>query len=277
MVVRHGGSNLPASSSLDHIFGISHLSSVPSCRSNVVGAPLVFREGESSSGFLEINRKKDEVDLEKIDDQPNNCSAWSNRSPIKIVHADVDFVMTDDGLAIKLHAQNEMVNTKRLRNALVVKVFGYNIPFHLISSELRKQWKQYGQFHISILGLGWIICSFQSAESVESILSGGPWIASKVGLPLMIDGNTFQWGRREFARDSLVQEVLKPIIEELVFDPSLYKNSVDSEPVEQMDVSIDLGIENQHLSESLTDMIKDVSSNSAVVVVDVDVVTEVVD
>ncbi|KAI0499477.1 hypothetical protein KFK09_017681 [Dendrobium nobile] len=121
------------------------------------------------------------------------------------------------------------------------------IPFHVISTDLRRQCDKFGKFHITGLGLGWTLCSFEELAAVEQVLSGGPWwirdqvvgldkwsvnfnpmsfngisspiwirlpnlplqcwdeinicrIASKVGKPYLLDGNSFQWSRREYAR-----------------------------------------------------------------------------
>ncbi|KAL0922858.1 hypothetical protein M5K25_006887 [Dendrobium thyrsiflorum] len=68
-----------------------------------------------------------------------------------------------------------------------------------------------------------------SDEMVEAVLSGGLWmphlplqcwyevnvsrIASRIGKPLMLDGNMFQWGRREFARKDCLQ--VQPIPKEV--------------------------------------------------------------
>ncbi|XP_020699277.1 uncharacterized protein LOC110111650 [Dendrobium catenatum] len=141
----------------------------------------------------------------------------------------------------------ELENVKRLEKALVVKIFGDDIPFHMVSLDLRRQCNGFGKFHITVLGLGWMLCSFEDSIVVENILSGGPWwvrgqvvglekwstsfnpnslkgisapvwirlpnlplqcwdevnicmIASMVGKPFLLDGNIFQWSRREFAR-----------------------------------------------------------------------------
>ncbi|KAL0906140.1 hypothetical protein M5K25_024608 [Dendrobium thyrsiflorum] len=76
--------------------------------------------------------------------------------------------------------------------------------------------KTFGKFHLTMLGIRWVLCSFYEPESLESVYSNGPWlpnlplqcwdelnicrITSMVGKPYLLDGNMFQWGRREFAR-----------------------------------------------------------------------------
>ncbi|XP_020680538.2 uncharacterized protein LOC110098151 [Dendrobium catenatum] len=140
-----------------------------------------------------------------------------------------------------------MENSKKLQNSIIIKVFGSKIPFLVVSTELRRQWAPYGKFHLTMLGMDWILCSFYNNESMEAVFNNGPWfvngkiigmdkwscnfdpsslkglsapiwirlpnlpllcwdeinicrIASTIGEPLMIDGNLFQWGRREFGR-----------------------------------------------------------------------------
>ncbi|XP_020693999.1 uncharacterized protein LOC110107895 [Dendrobium catenatum] len=117
----------------------------------------------------------------------------------------------------------------------------------VVSIELRRQWSKYGGFHLTSIGMNWILCSFKTEEFVEEILNGGPWyvggyiigmdrwssffdpysfkgisdpiwirfpclslyywdedniarIASRFGIPMYIDGNTFRWGKQEFTR-----------------------------------------------------------------------------
>lgn len=48
----------------------------------------------------------------------------------------VDYLY-EDGLFIMLYLLNEVDNTKKLQKSLVIKVFGGNLPFPIISLELR--------------------------------------------------------------------------------------------------------------------------------------------
>ncbi|XP_020704682.1 uncharacterized protein LOC110115708 [Dendrobium catenatum] len=161
-------------------------------------------------------------------------------------------------MAVKLDEAIEDENAKILHNSLVAKIFGKDIPPHIVAWELRRQWAQYGQFHFTSLGMGWFLCSFKREEAFEEIISGGPWfvnghivgmekwtpgfspsslkgltspvwirlpqlplqcwdkvnvarIASMVGVPMMLDGNMFQWGRREFARICVRVKLDKPL------------------------------------------------------------------
>ncbi|KAL0922907.1 hypothetical protein M5K25_006937 [Dendrobium thyrsiflorum] len=172
---------------------------------------------------------------------------WTRRPNIKVNFIKDNFVLTEDGLAVKLHEPSVKENSEKLKFSVVVKVFGKNIPVHVIAEELRRQWMQFGKFHLTILSFDRVLCSFFSSESMENVMSGGPWfvsghivgidkwtpefsttslkgltspvwvrllhlplycwdeinvarIASLIGIPLLIDGNMFQWGRREFAR-----------------------------------------------------------------------------
>lgn len=56
----------------------------------------------------------------------------------------VDSVMIEVRNVVKLHVQNELANTQRLQSALVIKVFGKNIPFNMIYYEMRRKWSQFG-------------------------------------------------------------------------------------------------------------------------------------
>ncbi|KAI0529109.1 hypothetical protein KFK09_001656 [Dendrobium nobile] len=153
----------------------------------------------------------------------------------------------EDGVAVKLNAEREADNSKVLKNSIVLKVLGNGVPFSVCCSELRRQWSHYGKFHLTSIGLDWILCSFNSSEVVDEVLNEGPWyvkglivgidrwtpafdpnsfkgisgpvwirlpclplycwdedsiarIASCFGSPMYVDGNTFWWSKREFAR-----------------------------------------------------------------------------
>ncbi|KAL0925463.1 hypothetical protein M5K25_003795 [Dendrobium thyrsiflorum] len=160
--------------------------------------------------------------------------------------------------AVKLDESCEIINAKRLEYSVVTKVFGKELPPIVVAWELRRQWAKFGQFHFTILGKGWYMCSFKCLEALEEVLSGGPWfvnhhivgmerwsidfsptsmkgltspiwirmphlplqccdednvalIASMIGVPLLLDGNMFHWGKREFARVCVRMELDKPL------------------------------------------------------------------
>ncbi|KAI0515960.1 hypothetical protein KFK09_008631 [Dendrobium nobile] len=174
-------------------------------------------------------------------------SVWSRRPYVKVDNLDLGSFLSEDGKVALFHADKELENAKKLGKALVVKIFGENTPFYVISTDLRRQWDKFGKFHITGLGLGWFLCSFEDPKALESILLGGPWwirgqvigldrwsvnfnpmslkgitspvwirlnnlplqcwdevnicrISSLVGKPYLLDGNMFQWSRREYAR-----------------------------------------------------------------------------
>ncbi|KAI0526839.1 hypothetical protein KFK09_002431 [Dendrobium nobile] len=176
-----------------------------------------------------------------------NGSVWHKKQNIKVDSLNLGSFLTEDGKGIKLLTEKELENVKRLEKALVVKIFGDDIPFHMVSLDLRRQWNGFGKFHLTGLGRGWMLCSFEDPAAVENILSGGPWwvrgqvvgldkwstsfnpnslkgisapvwirlpnlplqcwdevnicrITLMVGKPFLLDGNMFQWSRREFAR-----------------------------------------------------------------------------
>ncbi|KAI0496288.1 hypothetical protein KFK09_022602 [Dendrobium nobile] len=174
-------------------------------------------------------------------------NVWKRKANIKVSELNFgkDFV-GEDGV-VKLNLEKEVENSNRLNKSLVIKIFGDNTPFHVISLELRRQWGRVGKFHLTQLGLGWVLCAFENPDSLEEIITSGPYyvngnivgmdrwnasfsptsfkgltapiwirlpnlplqcwdeenvcrIASKVGSPYLIDGNMFQWSRREYAR-----------------------------------------------------------------------------
>ncbi|KAI0496319.1 hypothetical protein KFK09_022635 [Dendrobium nobile] len=174
-------------------------------------------------------------------------NVWTKKNNINVSELDFGKDFTGGDNVVKIHLPKEQENTVKLQNSLVIKVFGPNVPFHLICSELRRQWVQFGKFNLTILGLGWILCAFDEKDALDSVLTGGPWyvknniismdkwspsfstsslewltssvwirfpnlplncwdginmcrITSMVGKPCMVDGNSFQWNRKEFDR-----------------------------------------------------------------------------
>ncbi|KAL0911907.1 hypothetical protein M5K25_017843 [Dendrobium thyrsiflorum] len=173
--------------------------------SNVCKASLVF-EGMS----------KNNVESENLG------NPWKKNPYIKLNFNKDKVVFSEDGKTVKLDESSEVLNAKRLEFSLVTKVFSKELPSHVVAWELRRQWARFGQFHFTTLGEGWYLCSFKSLEALEGVLSGGPWfvnyhinnvalIASMIGVPLMLDGNMFHWGRREFARVCVRVELDKPL------------------------------------------------------------------
>ncbi|XP_020672596.1 uncharacterized protein LOC110092407 [Dendrobium catenatum] len=81
----------------------------------------------------------------------------------------------EDGITVKLNVEKETENIEKLHNSLVVKAFGENVPLYVISNELRRQWAQFGNFHITMLGMGWSLCAFEDAKALESVMNNGPW------------------------------------------------------------------------------------------------------
>ncbi|KAL0910145.1 hypothetical protein M5K25_021088 [Dendrobium thyrsiflorum] len=185
--------------------------------------------------------------LPKLDNGSGNVKTWSTKPYIKLNFKEGEVVLSDDGKAVRLNEVLEMTNSKKLSNSLVIKVFGKDLPSHVVAWEIRRQWRNFGHFHFTSLGKGWFLCSFNSEVMMEVALSGGPWfvnghivgmerwstdfsssslrgltspiwirlphlplqcwdeenvarVASRIGEPLLLDGNMFHCGRREFAR-----------------------------------------------------------------------------
>ncbi|KAL0928631.1 hypothetical protein M5K25_000537 [Dendrobium thyrsiflorum] len=116
-----------------------------SLRENVNGAlckvtiasPAKMNNGASFSNILTI----DSVPIDRSGNVLKNV--WSRKSNIRVTDLDFGDYLKDDGSVMKLHLQNEVENTKKLQNALLVKVFAENVPLNVVSMELRKQRSQF--------------------------------------------------------------------------------------------------------------------------------------
>ncbi|KAI0492156.1 hypothetical protein KFK09_026422 [Dendrobium nobile] len=168
---------------------------------------------------------------------PINGNDW-------VSEGDID---TEDKVTEEFPTLAKEIDTTEKEIVKVVKAFGDNIMFSAICNDLRRQWRKFGKFHITGLGTGWVLCSFEVPAAIKEVLSGGPWyvrghvvgldkwsthfspnslkgisapiwvrlpnlplhcwddinicrIASIIGKPYLLDGNSFQWGTREYAR-----------------------------------------------------------------------------
>ncbi|KAI0522509.1 hypothetical protein KFK09_004888 [Dendrobium nobile] len=207
----------------------------------------------SKSSFVDILKKDKEIDKANVNisnqiisSNFNNSNVWNKKPHIKINWNENPDVIGDLNI-VKMDMDKEKSNIHVLSKSLVVKILVKDLPFSKSAIELRKQWKKFGGFHLTILGLDWLLCSFQTHEAMEEVLNGGPWfvgglvvgldkwspnfspsslegvsspiwvrlphlplhcwdesnitrIVSRIGTPLLLDGNMFRWGRREFAR-----------------------------------------------------------------------------
>ncbi|KAI0503944.1 hypothetical protein KFK09_014891 [Dendrobium nobile] len=201
--------------------------------------------GDLNSDVQTVNKNFPPENSVKMSNVKTN--AWVRSANIKVDNLNLGSFLFDDGKMVKLHKENELENSKKLVNTLVVKVFGYILPFYVINNELRRQWSGFGNIRLTLLGQDWVLCSCEKAETMEAILCEEPWfvrghivgidkwspnfltnslkglsapmwirlpnlplyywddinisrIASLVGKPFLLDGNMFQWNRREFAR-----------------------------------------------------------------------------
>ncbi|PKU77807.1 hypothetical protein MA16_Dca005639 [Dendrobium catenatum] len=100
---------------------------------------------------------------------------WFKTSHIKVNKVEIAHDEEGDANVVNLNMEKVSDNVKLLQKSLVLIVFGKEVPFSICRIELRRQWNRFGSFHLTSLGLDWILCSFQSSQIMEEVLSGGPW------------------------------------------------------------------------------------------------------
>ncbi|KAL0928658.1 hypothetical protein M5K25_000567 [Dendrobium thyrsiflorum] len=133
---------------------------------------IVFVRDEQMKDDRKVVRQCNSEDLNMCDqdpsalpsknDTPGNVmpNVWNKKPNTRVDNLELGSFLMEDGKTVKLNAENEYENSKKLQNSLVVKVFGENIPFHVISIEIRRQWSRFAKFHLTMLGLDWVLCSF---------------------------------------------------------------------------------------------------------------------
>ncbi|PKU75231.1 hypothetical protein MA16_Dca015753 [Dendrobium catenatum] len=160
----------------------SDLLKVRNCEGGELGNCSIQKEKRSEElnvdSILIINHNAlpvNEKMLVDIGENPNVANSWTKKPYIRLNFKKADAILIDDGKEVKLLEENEMINDNRLGNSLVAKVFGREIPPHVVAWVLRLPWAQLGQFHFTTLGLGWFLCSFKNYVALDRVLSGGPW------------------------------------------------------------------------------------------------------
>ncbi|KAI0488460.1 hypothetical protein KFK09_028293 [Dendrobium nobile] len=141
-------------------------------------------------------------------------NAWIKPQHIKLNYKMDSTPLSEDGIAVLMDSISEKANSQVLRNSLVIKVLGSNIPFPEAVEEILEG----GPWYIggSIIGLDKWSPNF-SPETLKG-LTAPIWIrlpclplhcldeenicriASKIGSPIYLDGNSFKWGKREYVR-----------------------------------------------------------------------------
>ncbi|XP_028550871.1 uncharacterized protein LOC114579679 [Dendrobium catenatum] len=164
------------------------------------------------------NRKFSSIDnsTKEGDTGPKTFSgnAWVKPPHIKLNYKMDSTPLSEDGIAILMDSISEKANSQVLRNSLEIKVLGNNIPFPEAVEEILEG----GPWYIggNIIGLDKWSPNF-SPETLKG-LTAPIWIrlpclplhcwdeenicriASKIGSPIYLDGNSFKWGKREYAR-----------------------------------------------------------------------------
>lgn len=142
----------------------------------------VLKKGGLSFDLMKVKIFKS-GDLEDCVDVPSipvhyvgfmQQNAWSKKEHIKVSDLYLGDFIFEDGNIVKLHIQNEMENSNKLSNSLVIKIFGGEAHLPMFNSKLKRKWSQFRKFHLKMLSMGWVLCSFFEHEHLKAILSNDP-------------------------------------------------------------------------------------------------------
>ncbi|GLT30192.1 hypothetical protein SLA2020_050070 [Shorea laevis] len=61
------------------------------------------------------------------------------------------------------------------KNAVIIKLLGKSINFHILHARLLKEWRTEHEFEVIDVGLGYFIVRFVTAEDCSRVLTGGPY------------------------------------------------------------------------------------------------------
>ncbi|GLT49359.1 hypothetical protein SLA2020_229220 [Shorea laevis] len=61
------------------------------------------------------------------------------------------------------------------KNAVIIKLLGKSVNFHVLHSRLLKEWRTESEFEVIDVGLGYYIVKFSSPQDCAMVLTGGPY------------------------------------------------------------------------------------------------------
>ncbi|GLT25005.1 hypothetical protein SLA2020_001620 [Shorea laevis] len=61
------------------------------------------------------------------------------------------------------------------KNAVIIKLLGKSINFHILHARLFKEWRTEHEFEVIDVGLGYFIVRFTTPEDCTMVLTGGPY------------------------------------------------------------------------------------------------------
>ncbi|GKU93401.1 hypothetical protein SLEP1_g6995 [Rubroshorea leprosula] len=61
------------------------------------------------------------------------------------------------------------------KNAVIIKLLGKSVNFHVLHSRLLKEWRTENEFEVIDVGLGYYIVKFSSLQDCSRVLTGGPY------------------------------------------------------------------------------------------------------
>ncbi|XP_020673755.1 uncharacterized protein LOC110093264 [Dendrobium catenatum] len=151
--------------------------------------------------------------------EKQGMNAWKKKDNIKVCELDFGSNFVNEDRTIKLHMGKEVVNSNGLKKSLVIKIFC--LGWVLCAFENQEALEEIivsGPWYVNgnIVGMDRWSATFSpnSLQGLTTIiwirLPNLPlqcWdevnvcrITSMVGIPYLIDGNRFQWSKREFTR-----------------------------------------------------------------------------
>lgn len=107
----------------------------------------------------------------------------TDNSPIHNVHI-LNRIKNSTTNFIQLDNEAIYRASRRFQFALYGKLFGKSPPFEHVKSELISKWSNYGEIHISDLPNGFMLVHCSSQQSVQNLLSDGPWSVNGIILQL---------------------------------------------------------------------------------------------
>ncbi|KAI0488576.1 hypothetical protein KFK09_028414 [Dendrobium nobile] len=113
---------------------------------NSVNRSVKFLPSLDSGGANLVDKINDTMPVKELAEVDGN--PWKRKPYTRLDFNEDDQVFAEDGKTVKLVEDKEVANSQKLRNSLIIK------------------------------GRGWFLCSFESTEMMEGVLSGGPWFVN---------------------------------------------------------------------------------------------------
>ncbi|GJT90935.1 zinc knuckle CX2CX4HX4C containing protein [Tanacetum coccineum] len=183
--------------------------------------------GKESNEVLQASGQKRMSDGINLVGEVNGTGNDKNK-----IRSSVSFANVAQGMA---NSGNKLIdldlNVKEVSNKWELTIIGYFVGMKMgyreILGHLRRMWRMYDLDKIIVLENGLYYFKFSSEEGMQTVIENGPWIASRLGTPIIMDRITTSMCDHSYRRASYARDLIEvDAIEGLVHSIEAYYKSI---------------------------------------------------